>query len=524
MATREFNTNINLNRQYLLNAALQNLATFPSTSADPTTGVVLPAGFIFWHTGHNTAYCYTGLASPNQWLDLGNIYTHPTFSGVAQPSSVLTGANVISQITLDNGHVTGVQTRAITPGEIGAATTSHTHNFADVIGVPANTILANNTGSTSVAKAVTVADLLVMMSIAYGAVGQLTTGTDTTQRTWSAKMIADYVTSRLTGYLTAVNLSYSASATNGTISNTAGTSATIPTVDSNNAGLMTPAQKTKLDGIANNANNYVHPTDNPGAHPFATEQTSGLQVLSQLVVNTEGHVVTVKGRNLTNADIATILINNATTSGTYTWSSSKINTEIQNAITQAQTGALQYKGEYDPVTNTPDIKVTSPAGTIKAGYTYVVSQTGSFLGQEVEAGDMIIVKTDDPGSTVAKWQIVNKNIPAIVSATTLVQGIIRIATITDYNTNDNTTAVSPQLLKTVLDARVGGYSAVFGNGSSTSFTITHGLNTDLVVAYVRKVADKLPVEVQWAATSTNTVEVNVNFAPANNAYEIIIKK
>ena len=518
MPNKDFNVHINLNKQQLLNAALQNLAIFPSTSVDPTTGVPFPAGYIFWHTGDATAYCWTGTA----WLNLGQIYTHPSFPGTGQPASALAGASVISQITLNNGHVTGVVTRNITPADIGASTTNHTHAFADIVGLPSNTILGNNSGSTGPAQALTVGDLLNMLSIGYGSLALLTTGTDTVQRTYTPKMIADYVTSRLGAYITVVNLGYTAAPTNGTVTNSAGTGATIPAVNNTNAGLMLPAQKIKLDGIENGANNYIHPTDNPGAHPFATLQTSGLQILSQLVVNNQGHVVGVSGRNLTNADIVSIFLNDAITSGTYTWSSSKIDAVIQAAIAQAQTGALSYKGEYNPNTNTPQI--TNVATGVKTGWTYVVSVNGTFLGEQVEAGDMIIAKEDNPQTDLSKWQLVNKNIPAIVAATTLVQGIVRLATMADYNANDNTTAVTPLLLKAVLDANVGGYYATFGNGSGTSFTVDHGLNTDRIIVQIRRVDNGREVILDWAANDTTSVTLNMNIPPQNNEYEIIIKK
>src|SRR5690606_29478614 len=97
-----------------------------------------------------------------------HIYEHPSFPGNAQPASATTGASIISQIQLTNGHVTGVTTRALTPANIGAAPASHTHAFSQIIGLPANTILANNTGSTAAAKAVTVGEFLEMLGIAYG--------------------------------------------------------------------------------------------------------------------------------------------------------------------------------------------------------------------------------------------------------------------------------------------------------------------------------------------------------------------
>lgn len=518
MASKEFLVDINLNQQRILNAGLQVVATFPM---NPVLAQFL------WNSALSSAFVYTGSPSTpntnNGWLDLGQLYVHPTFTTGTIPGSPQTGAKVPSRFTLDNGHLTVVEWRDLTAADIGAASSAHTHLYTDITGLPANTILGNDTSGTGQAKAMTVSELMTLLGLAYGNLAQLNAGTDTAQRTWTAADLNSWLATELGTYLTVVNLAYNPSPSNGVITNTAGTEATIPLVTDTEAGLMSPRDKTKLDTVVDFANNYVHPTVNPGGHPFASELTSGLQVLSQIVVNTEGHVTTIKGRNLTAADLAAVLINDVINNGTVqTWSSGKIYSEIQTAIAQAQAGALQYIGNYDPNTNTPDI--TNPATGVKPGWTYVVSKAGTFLGEDVEAGDMIIAKQDNPGSTLADWQLVNKNIPAIVAATTLVQGIVRLATITDYNNNDNTTAVTPALLKSILTTTVGGYYATFGDGSSTSFTITHGLNTDQVVAVIKRVATKREIEVDWASPTANTVTINVNIPPAANELEVVIKK
>ena len=518
MAKREFLIDIDLTQQRLLNAGLQVVATFPSSP--------ILAQFLY-NSALNSAFVYTGSPSTpntvNGWLDLGQVYQHPIFTTGNLPGSVMTGARVPSRFTLDNGHLTVVETRELTASDIGAASGTHTHLYTDISGLPANTILGNNTAGVGQAKAMTVSELMTMLGLAYGNLAQLNAGTDTAQRSWTAKDLNDWIVTKLTTYLTVINLAYTASPTQGVITNSAGTGATIPIVNTTNAGLMSPGDKTKLDTVQNGANAYVHPTNNPVVHPFTTEITSGVQVLSQVVVNTEGHVTTIKGRNLTAADLASVLINDAVNNGVnQTWSSGKIYNEIQNAIGQAQTGALQYKGNYNPTTNVPDI--TNPTTGVKTGWTYVVSASGTFLGEAVDAGDMIIAKQNNPVATLANWQLVNKNIPAIVAATTTIQGIVRLATQSDYDSNDNSTAVTPALLKSVLNSSVGGYYATFGDGSSTSFTITHGLGTDRVDATFKRVSTKKQVEVEWASPTANTITINVNIAPSNNELEVIIKK
>jgi len=55
------------------------------------------------------------------------------------------------------------------------------------------------------------------------------------------------------GVGSATNLGYTAAPANGTVTSSTGTSATLPAADGTNAGLMTPAQVTKLAGIAPSA-------------------------------------------------------------------------------------------------------------------------------------------------------------------------------------------------------------------------------------------------------------------------------
>ena len=518
MAKLDSLVHIDFNKNEILNAKLQNLATAPTVNSSDV-------GFIYWNITDNTAYCWTGTA----WIDLGQLHTHPLFPGTAQPTTPLSGAQVISQITLDNGHVTNIQTRTLSPGDIGAALAVHTHAFGQITGLPTNTILGNVTGSTGPAQALTQSQVLSLMGIAYGTLALLTAGTDTVNRTWQAKDLNDWINVKLGNYLTVVNLALGArTATTMPITNSGGTGVTLPVATTTLAGLMSAADKVKLDGIATGANNYVHPTNNPGVHPFTTLITSGLQVLSQMIVNAEGHVTTIASRNLTAADIASVMINDAINNGTNTtWSSSKIYAELQVAIGQAQTGALVYQPtNYTPSATSGAVTAPPPitSATIKSGMVWVVTTSGFFGTDTVEPGDMVIAKIDNAGTTATNYQIINKNIPAIVSATTLVEGIIFLATAAEAIAGtDATKAITPVTLKAALDAQVKGYVANFGNSSATAFTITHGLNTQDVQVQVQRLSDRKWVLVEWAAPTVTTVTINVNVAPATNSLRVIIK-
>ncbi len=75
-----------------------------------------------------------------------------------------------------------------------------------------------------------------------------------------------------------------------------------------------------------------------------------------------------------------------------------------------------------------------------------------------------------------------------------------------------------------LDAVIGRHNADFGDGSSTSYAITHGLNSDDVSVTVYDKSTKKDVEVDVTRTSVNQVTIGVNPAPGTNAYRVVIKK
>lgn len=66
------------------------------------------------------------------------------------------------------------------------------------------------------------------------------------------------------------------------------------------------------------------------------------------------------------------------------------------------------------------------------------------------------------------------------------------------------------------------YSANVGNNSSTSFAITHGLNTRDVTVNVYDNTTYETVEVDIARTNASTVTVTFAVAPATNAYRVVI--
>lgn len=67
------------------------------------------------------------------------------------------------------------------------------------------------------------------------------------------------------------------------------------------------------------------------------------------------------------------------------------------------------------------------------------------------------------------------------------------------------------------------YSAAFGNGSATSFTINHALNTRNVVVAIRLTSSPYTrVECDWEATDANNITITCASAPSSNELTAVV--
>jgi len=123
-----------------------------------------------------------------------------------------------------------------------------------------------------------------------------------------------------TGGTPDVDLGYTAAADQGTVTNSAGDDATIPLADDTNAGLFTAAEKLKLEGIEDNANQGLQSGDNVselvndagyitiGDVPPATVYTgeAGIDVTgNEISVDIEGEGLEINVNDKLQASIAT---------------------------------------------------------------------------------------------------------------------------------------------------------------------------------------------------------------------------
>ena len=301
-----------------------------------------------------------------------------------------------------------------------------------------------------------------------------------------------------------------------------GTNNVLATLTTNSLGHVTAAT-TRIMTLADlgyigspTANDYTHPSyvvRDSGA-------LSGVSVVSRVTSDSLGHITAVSTRNITNADITSIILNDSlSSSSTYSWSINKIKDFVANAIT----GQMVYAGSYDASLAPP-----SGAGVL-VGYTYTVTVAGDgagFFTNPLQVGDMVIAEIDSP-LTETDWTEVNKNIPDIVNSSETESGIIEIATQAEVNAGtDDLKAITPLKLETRLSTfdTSDTYSETFGNGSLQSFTITHNLNSEDVVVYIRETTSGLTTEAQVVISSANAITISTNSVPVNNFYRVTVKR
>jgi hypothetical protein len=80
---------------------------------------------------------------------------------------------------------------------------------------------------------------------------------------------------------------------------------------------------------------------------------------------------------------------------------------VKAYVDSSVAGGLVYQGGYNAATNTPDL-TTSPNSILK-GWTYTVTADGTFFGEQLRVGDVLIAEQDNP-SALANWTTVQNNV------------------------------------------------------------------------------------------------------------------
>jgi len=111
---------------------------------------------------------------------------------------------------------------------------------------------------------------------------------------------------------------------------------------------------------------------------------------------------------------------------------------------------------------------------------------------------------------------------SVGAASTSAAGIIQLATQTQVNTGtDATLAVTPATLASYTGL-LKKYSATFGDGTATTYTITHSLNSLDAHVAVYVVATGAEVMCDIVRSSVNAVQLSFSSAPATNTLRCVV--
>ena len=158
-------------------------------------------------------------------------------------------------------------------------------------------------------------------------------------------------------------------------------SVTYSTVTTGRDGLMSSADKDKLDGISG----------------VVLDLAAGTNIT--LTPNTTSGTLTIAA-SVPSSGTSTEL-SNGTVTNTRVWTPKILHDYISNAIETAVTGAAAFQGTA-PTTFAPT--------TYKAGYYWVVGTAGTYVGQTCEAGDMIFAIADGTSYSASNFDIVQTNL------------------------------------------------------------------------------------------------------------------
>jgi hypothetical protein len=362
-------SNIDLNKNQLQNAALHPVATTPATPVE---------GQVYFDTtvGDKMMYFYDGTG----WVAMGS-------QGDITEIQTTTSA----QLTVTNG--TGpvpslaIVTGAVANGGTALATGDQIYDFVTGLGygtMSSFTVAADGGTNQTITNGNTLSILgTAPISTAASAADTVTITHDNSGVTANTYAYPASVVVNATGHITSIT----AGSTPGTMSSFTLTGDTGTNQTITNGDTLDVAGGTNISTV-------VEAPDTVRVNLNDSITLSGTLTANGTGQHTFGGQVTIPS---------------TPTAGTDAASKNYVDTVL------AGSGALIYQGGYDADTNTPDLDV-SPSASIKAGWTYTVTQPGLFFTEQVRVGDVLIAEVNTPTS-LADWTTVQNNIDLATTTT-----------------------------------------------------------------------------------------------------------
>ena len=184
---------------------------------------------------------------------------------------------------------------------------------------------------------------------------------------------------------------------------------------------------------------------------------------------------------------------------------------VRNQSTQSQNGIYVWNGAATALTRSLDASTFA----------------------ELEQAIITVEEGTDAGTTWRQTQIngvIDTNnvifssfAAAAPAASETTAGIAEIATQAEVDAGTDDARIITPLKLATWSGRIRKYAASFGDGSATSYVITHNFNTrDVTVVVFPNSGTYDNVEVDVGRTSVNEVTLVFATAPSSNAYRVVV--
>lgn len=210
-------------------------------------------------------------------------------------------------------------------------------------------------------------------------------------------------------------------------------------------------------------------------------------------------------------------------------------TLVKNYIDSSVTGGLIYQGGYNADTNTPalDDRDGTTQIAVNKGWTYTVTVAGTFYGEVVEVGDVLIAEDDlaSGAGALTDWTTVQNNIGIATAGTDTGAGAALIG-ISRYDEDDFEVSTNGFVQLNSANS----FSGTIGDATATSIQLVnenatapnknHGMGTDSS-SFMIQLVDVSSGETVYADVTRGAgglVTIDFAAAPDTNDIRVLIQK